>query len=63
MLKEMLYKFYAVNPTKAMLVIQFVLLVAVLALTLAAHDVALAGFADGGIGGGGPKATSIWFGF
>lgn len=62
MLRELLYKFYVANPTKAMLVIQFIMLAAILALTLAAQDVALAGFADGGIGGG-PKATGIWIGF
>lgn len=58
MLKETLYKFYLANPTRAILVVQFVLLIAILAITLAAQDVALAGFCDGGIGGG-PNPTSI----
>jgi hypothetical protein len=50
MLKHLIYKLSAVETAKIIFVVQLVILLAVILATLAAHDVALAGFADGGIG-------------
>jgi hypothetical protein len=50
MSKNLLYKLSAVEPAKIVFVVQMIILLAVILATLAAHDVALAGFADGGIG-------------
>jgi hypothetical protein len=62
MSKEMLYKlFIEVDPAKVVLAVQLLILAAFVFGVLASHGVALAGFADGGMGGGGPKATGVEF--
>jgi len=58
MLKDLLSKFYSVDPTKVVLIVQLVILLAFIFASVAASQVALAGFADGGMPGS-PAARSL----
>jgi F0F1-type ATP synthase assembly protein I len=60
MFNDLFTKLYtAANPAKVALLIQLLVLVAFIIALAASQNIALAGFADGGIGGGGPNVNSI----